>query len=185
MATTDEIKSWLDRADAAEAEVEDLRWKAAEALSLAHKAGRKQKQLAAAIGRDQSTVSKYIWCWDHHGQPPRKPWAEAWREVTNNKRAPSSRASGSRSTTSKSRSSQVAEDQNSRGNNSGPLDQGADFLRTTGELIILDPEEAARSAVVTSDNWATYREWATELGRWAMEFVKRLDAVYDPALEDQ
>ena len=97
MATTDEIKSWLDHADSAEQEVETLRWKAAEALFLANKVagGGKKSQaiLAAEIGRDQSTVSKYIWCWITYGpvktgDKPARTWPEAWREATDKKRAP-------------------------------------------------------------------------------------------------
>ncbi len=178
MATTDEIKSWLDRADTAQVELEDLRWRAAEALFLANKAAGRDKKsqatLAAAIGRDQSTVSKYIWCWTHQGPAnsggrSRTPWAEAWREATDTRRQPKP---GGKS----SRPGPKPKPNNSQGNKGRPdpeWEAMAAEVRAARSLTENHPEVVA--VVVPEDLASDMQKWADDLIHWSKLFAKALD----------
>lgn len=181
MATTTDIREWLDCADTADVEVEKLRWQAAEALFEANRGDYKQRQkdLADEIGRTQPTVSKYIRCWiaygpENPGDKPRKPWAEAWRAATgksgNSSKAPKPGNQGKAQPKPKP-------DSDSPGNRDAPDLEWlpiAPLFDAAIELLTNDAEWVAELAPEAKVD--QLRRWTDDCAHWAEMFRKALDA---------
>lgn len=199
MATTEEIKSWLDHADAAEAKHADpLRWQAAEAIATEIGAGRTANYLAKALDRSPSYVSRYKWIWKYYGptvaknRPTfREAELESKSENKPGKRSYTRRVSPAESQPKKTSHqpatvAPVLRPDFSKENVPEPLDRDLRyFLVSTSELIALDYEEAV--GTISDDEWAKYREWATELDEWLELFSKALERRFgsdDPVLDE-
>ena len=177
--TTEDIKTWIEQGDKAHRTSEEFYWKAAEGLFLANKGEFKKRQteLGEAVGLKQPAVSKYIRCWVEFGpakpgDKPKKPWTDAWREVTGKK----PNGTGGSKTRKKP-------DPDSPGNKSKKPKPDPEWQAVAGEfaaacsLMQNSPELIA--IVVPEDRAGEIRKHAQHFIHWSTLWAKELDARFE------